>query len=231
MTKTAIGFLALGTLGAGCISRGQYDALERAYAEQRRHTSALGATVDRLTKENQGQRLQIKAMNALVEKREGELSIARTANVKKDQEWSDKLGSQLKALEKDNKGVRYDAEKNKLILEAAVFFAPGEATVLAESRGSLRQVANVLRTQQTRIHIVGHTDSDPVVRSKDKWPGGNWELSGARALSVLQVLHSDGSIPEGRLSFEGRGEHDPVSPNDSPANKKKNRRVEIFLRA
>ncbi|MCI0342727.1 MAG: OmpA family protein [Planctomycetales bacterium] len=231
MRRTAIGFLALGTLGAGCVSRGQYDSLERAYAEQRRHTAALGATVDRLTKENQGQRLQVKAMNALVEKREGELTLARTMNAKKDREWSDKLGAQLKALEQEGSGVKYDEKDRKLTLEAAVFFASGEASVLSESRGTLRKVAQLLRGQESRIHVVGHTDSDPVSRSKDKWPGGNWELSGARALSVLQVLHSDGSIPEARLSFEGRGEHDPVGPNDSPANKKKNRRVEIFLRA
>jgi type VI secretion system protein ImpK len=49
-------------------------------------------------------------------------------------------------------------------------------------------------------------------------------------MSVLILMNKEGSIRKQRLSFEGRGDTDPVAPNDSKSNKAKNRRVEIYLR-
>ena len=79
-----------------------------------------------------------------------------------------------------------------------------------------------------RVRVEGHTDSDPVVRTLDRWPRGNWELSGERALVVLIELRDRGGVPESMLSYCGRGPFDPVA-EDTEVGKRKNRRVEIFV--
>ena len=76
-----------------------------------------------------------------------------------------------------------------------------------------------------RFQVAGHTDDEPIRVSGYK---SNWELSTARGLAVVAFLVKSGMRAE-TLSAAGYGEFDPVSPNDSPENKSKNRRIEITL--
>jgi chemotaxis protein MotB len=76
------------------------------------------------------------------------------------------------------------------------------------------------------VAVEGHTDDDRIKYSA--W-ASNWELSSARALSVLHYLVDECSVPPQRLSANGYGEFRPVSPNDLSENKQKNRRVEIVI--
>ena len=73
--------------------------------------------------------------------------------------------------------------------------------------------------------IEGHTDNQPIKRSGWK---SNWELSTARALSVLHYL-SEKSVAEPRLAATGYGEYKPVATNDAREGRQKNRRVEIVI--
>jgi chemotaxis protein MotB len=75
------------------------------------------------------------------------------------------------------------------------------------------------------VGIEGHTDNDPIKKSGWK---SNWELSTARALSVLHYL-SEQSVNEPRLSAIGYGEYRPVASNDIKDGRQKNRRVEIVI--
>jgi chemotaxis protein MotB len=76
-----------------------------------------------------------------------------------------------------------------------------------------------------RVSIVGHTDSDPI--KKSKW-ADNWELSSQRSLSVLRYLIKRG-IPEDLIEAAGRGASQPVADNSSSSGKAQNRRVEVVV--
>jgi chemotaxis protein MotB len=78
------------------------------------------------------------------------------------------------------------------------------------------------------IRIVGHTDNVPISKAAQKVFPSNWELSAARATTVVRFLQQAGIAPE-RLIATGRAEYAPVAPNDSPEGRQKNRRIEITL--
>ena len=103
-----------------------------------------------------------------------------------------------------------------------IYFASGSATLKPESYSILDSVAILLRNNPTsRIQISGHTDSDGSEAS-------NQTLSERRAQSVYQYLVSTG-IAGNRLTTAGYGESIPVVPNNSAANKAKNRRIEFLV--
>jgi len=87
-------------------------------------------------------------------------------------------------------------------------------------------VASVLASFEDRsFQIEGHTDNVPI--STSAFPS-NWELSSARALSVVRLLIQGGVASE-RLSGAGYGEYQPVAPNDDPQSRRRNRRIEIVM--
>ena len=108
-----------------------------------------------------------------------------------------------------------------------VLFDSGKAKLRSDSLSKLNKVAGVLNTTvaDLNIGIEGHTDNEPIKKSGWK---SNWELSTARALSVLHHL-SEQNVNEPRMSAIGYGEYRPVAPNDSKDGRQKNRRVEIVI--
>jgi len=81
------------------------------------------------------------------------------------------------------------------------------------------------RDWDNQIRIEGHTDDLPIHNSV--FPS-NWELSSARAISVLRYFIQKGIEPQ-RLAAVGYGEYHPLVPNTSPENRARNRRVEIYI--
>jgi len=107
-----------------------------------------------------------------------------------------------------------------------VLFASGSATLGAEGRSTLTQVGTVLAELDDRtFQVEGHTDNVPI--STSQFPS-NWELSSARALSVVRVLIESGVNPE-NLSGAGYGEYQPVASNDDRDGRRLNRRIEIVM--
>ena len=117
--------------------------------------------------------------------------------------------------------------KNKRIysLDGAAFFQPGKSEISDASKREIQKLAAILRDSVGEITVEGHTDSTPISNSQYR---SNWELSTARASSVLAVLINSDISPE-RLSASGYGGFRPVASNDSPENRKKNRRVDIVV--
>ncbi len=110
-----------------------------------------------------------------------------------------------------------------------VLFASGSDKLTTEGKKILTSVATELKKNEYPVVVVGHTDSDPIVRTAAEWPRGNLQLGAGRALSVLEFLVSQG-IPEGRISLQSYGAHMPVATGSSAEAKKKNRRVEVMLK-
>lgn len=108
----------------------------------------------------------------------------------------------------------------------SVLFDSGRAEIKTEGREVLARVAEQLRQLEGhRVRVEGHTDSVPI--SNQRFPS-NWELSAARAVTVVRFLIEQGLDPAG-LSAEGLGPHQPIADNDTPEGRARNRRIEIVL--
>lgn len=118
----------------------------------------------------------------------------------------------------------------EITLASDVTFASGSDILSDGARKSLRQVAGQLTGEfaEYPIRVVGHTDNDPVVKTKAKY-GDNLGLSTARANSVARFMSSEMRIDPSRITPSGRGEQAPIADNKTSAGKAKNRRVEIVV--
>ncbi|MBN1870341.1 MAG: OmpA family protein [Candidatus Omnitrophica bacterium] len=139
------------------------------------------------------------------------------------------LETRLKS-EIDDKEVKVDMLDRGLVITfvSEVLFSSGKADLRPESLSKLQKVASVLKTtvSDLNVGIEGHTDNVPIKVSGWK---SNWELSTARALSVLHHLEDKEGIDPTRLSATGYGEFRPVASNATNEGKQKNRRVEIVI--
>ena len=117
--------------------------------------------------------------------------------------------------------------RSKLITEGklityGIYFDVNKDVVKPESYGTLKEIATVLQENpDVKVKIVGHTDSDGADAS-------NLDLSKRRGASVKNELVKSFGIEASRLESDGMGESQPVAPNDTPANKALNRRVEFI---
>jgi outer membrane protein OmpA-like peptidoglycan-associated protein len=117
--------------------------------------------------------------------------------------------------------------RSKLITEGklvsyGIYFDVNKDIVKPESNGTLKEIATVLtENPDVRIKIIGHTDSDGA-------DAANLDLSKRRAASVKNELSKGFGIDASRMETDGMGETQPVAPNDTPANKALNRRVEFL---
>jgi type VI secretion system protein ImpK len=103
-------------------------------------------------------------------------------------------------------------------------FKPGEATIGTDDQWLLGRIADALKRVPGQVDVIGHSDNIPIRTLR--FPS-NWELSRARAESVARLLAA--SIGPGRIRADGRGDAEPVTPNDTPQGRARNRRVEITL--
>jgi chemotaxis protein MotB len=112
-------------------------------------------------------------------------------------------------------------------LPNAILFDSGKAELKKVTSVELDHIYSVLRDKYSgkQVDVVGHTDTDPIKKSKWK---DNWELSAQRALSVLRYLVKRG-IPEDKIRAAGRGESQPIASNSTASGKARNRRVEIVV--
>lgn len=111
----------------------------------------------------------------------------------------------------------------RVALDAAVLFDVASSTLKPESRSAIASAAALIRERRaTRVLVEGHTDSD----GDD---AANEALSVARATAVRDALVAAG-VDAGMLRVRGHGERRPVAPNDTPASKARNRRVDLLVR-
>ena len=114
-----------------------------------------------------------------------------------------------------------------LEINASVLFASGQAQLRAESAIALEHVARVLAASEHAIEVEGYTDDAPI--STGQFPS-NWELSAARASSVVR-LFIDNGVAQERLSAIGYGPNRPVASNDTAEGRARNRRVTVTILA
>lgn len=113
-----------------------------------------------------------------------------------------------------------------LVLQERNLFESAEAVILEGAHPFLTKVGTLLEAIPNLVKVEGHTDSRPI--NTFRYPS-NWELSGARASSVIRFLVQNSNVESKRFMAVGYGETKPVVPNTSSENLKKNRRVVIVI--
>ncbi len=109
---------------------------------------------------------------------------------------------------------------------SGVLFDSGSAQLSTEARQTLNKLATILKTESHPIRVEGHTDTTPIATSQY---ASNWELSTARATSIVRFLVEEHQFNPAQLSASGYGEYHPISENSSVQGKQKNRRVDIVV--
>jgi chemotaxis protein MotB len=114
----------------------------------------------------------------------------------------------------------------KVSVQGPMFFERGKADLRSEVIDFLDRLALVIAQTPYQVHVVGHTDDNPIQTTL--FPS-NWELSLVRASRVARYLIESGAIDPRRFVVMGRGQYDPAYPNEGDANRALNRRVEIII--
>src|ERR1700704_4441871 len=232
--------VAAAVMAGGCVSQGTYDQLESdknqeitALQKQRRglqdqvqvlqaQRSGLEQQKTSLEQQQADLRRQINAL----EQQKAQLLAASQQNTSQYDALVRNLTEEVKKGE-----LQVRQYKDMLTVDVAeqLFFDSGKANLKDTGKAVLKKVGEALKGYEDKIiRIVGHTDNVPIRKSAQKIFPSNWELSVARATTVVRFLQENGIPPE-RMVASGRAEYQPIADNDPPEGRKKNRRIEITL--
>jgi chemotaxis protein MotB len=159
------------------------------------------------------------------------LNLALARKVNRLEQYRSEFFGRLRELLGDNPAVRIVGDR--FLFQSELLFGSGSATLGETGRSELSKLAETLRQVARRIpsdidwilRVDGHTDRVPIHNQAFE---SNWELSTARAVSVVRFLASQG-IAQKRLTAAGFGEFHPLDPADTPEAYARNRRIEIKL--
>lgn len=207
-------------------ARSDLDRVEKVLADRSAEAGAAMAemrqNIDQLTADG----------NELQQQLEAERQ-AREARLAEVQGTYDELVGKLE--EEIQRGeVKISELKGKLTVNVVdkILFDSGKAELKVEGIRVLQQIGDILKSAVDKnIQVEGHTDNVPIRGTlAQKYPT-NWELSTARATTVLHFLQDKASIPGERLSAVGYGEYHPIATNGTAEGRAKNRRIQIVLAA
>ncbi|WP_246069354.1 OmpA family protein [Marinobacter piscensis] len=123
--------------------------------------------------------------------------------------------------------INYDRKQVVIRFSEEATFESGKAAIKPEMIPIVERVVNVLAGCTGDVLVSGYTDDRPISSSRYR---SNWDLSAARAVSVVHELVMSRQVPAERVVAAGRAETNPLAPNDSAENRALNRRVEIAIR-
>jgi chemotaxis protein MotB len=177
------------------------------------------------------------AQVAAEQKKRADLEAAEAARLKAENrdlsKYQSEFFAQLSKLLEGQPGVRVVGDR--FVFSSEVLFQPASAELSPEGRAQIKSVVDTLMQVVPQIpagvpwiiRVDGHTDNTPLSGTgqfKD-----NWELSQARALSVVRYMQDVLGFPPERLAAAGFGEYQPVATGDTPEAKAQNRRIELKL--
>jgi len=188
--------------------KGQNNALGDQTAQQQ---SQLNASEQTLEKERQ----RLMQLQSLLDKQSAESKMLK-----------DKMSDALNSFNSNELTVTQKNGKVYISLSEALLFPSGSAVVNPRGVDALAKLAAVLNmNSDISVNIEGHTDSIPI-RGKYK---DNWDLSTARANSIVRILTDDYKVDPVRVEASGHSKYDPVDVNSTPEGRARNRRTEIIL--
>jgi chemotaxis protein MotB len=121
--------------------------------------------------------------------------------------------------------VQNNIEGVLISLSEQLIFEPGTANLNPDAYPVLDTIIEMVKGIENEIRIIGHTDNTPPVDPRYR---NNWELSLGRALVIAEYLQKGGINPK-RILVAGRGDSQPIFPNDTPHHRALNSRAEIIV--
>ena len=234
-----------GLAGAGAGAQGRANELGKALDSEKQVSARALAQIEVLNQQISALRRQLAALEEALdasEKRDKEsqtkiadlgqrLNVALAQRVQELSRYRSEFFGRLRAILGNRPDVRIVGDR--FVFQSEVFFDTGQALLLPEGRAELDKLATALIDLDKQIpaeiawvlRVDGHTDVRPINSPQFK---SNWELSSARAISVVQYLVSLG-VPAQRLVAAGFAEFQPLDPEKTEEAYKRNRRIELKL--
>ena len=235
-----------GLAGAGSDAQGRANELNKALDSEKSVTARALAQIEVLNQQISALRRQLAALEEALdasEKRDKELqgriadlgqrlNVALAQRVQELSRYRSEFFGRLRNILGNRPDIRIVGDR--FVFQSEVFFDTGQALLLPEGRAELEKLATALTDLDKQIpaeiawvlRVDGHTDVRPIFNSP--LFKSNWELSSARAISVVQYLISLG-VPAQRLVAAGFAEFQPLDPAPTEEAYKRNRRIELKL--
>ena len=213
--------------------RGQLGSLQAVLNEAADKDAAAKVQLDTLGSDLNAALAQV----ASEQKRRAELEAAEAARLAAENQdlsrYRSEFFGQLSTLLSGREGVRVVGDR--FVFSSEVLFTQGSADLAFEGRLQIAEVVGILDEVRANIppeidwiiRVDGHTDNVPVGGARGF--ADNWELSQARALSVVRFMQDDLDFPPERMAATGFGEHRPVALGNDDASRAQNRRIELKL--
>jgi len=200
-------------------------------AELQANISALRQQLARLEAALEASEQRDEEQQAVIADLGRRLNVALAGKVAELADYRSEFFGRLREILGHRADIRIQGDR--FIFQSELLFASGSAALGQEGREQLRQVAQSLIEISRQIpeeinwvlRVDGHTDRRPISTPQF---ANNWELSAARAISVVQFLISQGVPPE-RLAAAGFGPYQPIVQGDNPEALRRNRRIELLL--
>ena len=220
--------IAAMALLTSCVSKKKFDEeVTRAAAEK----SGLESQIAEAKSENeklQGEFADLEKNLNMSKQEIQDLSAQIKDNNGKIQKLQDAISEVFENYNPDDIMVEERGGKLYIVMNNAILFDAGRDKLTEESEELIGKMAEVFnKNGDLSIQVEGHTDSDPVKIHKATYKD-NWQLSAARALSVVRTLEENG-VSGGRLVAMGKGDTQPVASNETDEGKEKNRRTEFVI--
>ncbi len=244
MRTTIIPLLLVVILATGCVGKRKYVDATTTVDRLRADSASMSADANALRTQLYGLQDHAQLTAEELEQRKRELS-AKDEELRTKAERMDELDRRLRAqsdamsslrkkvsdalvgFRADELSVSMKDGKVYVSLSEKLLFASGSDKVDPKGKEALGKLADVLRVNSDiQVMVEGHTDSIPIRTSRF---ADNWELSTARATSIVRLLTKTYNVPGERVQAAGRGEFLPVAPNKDAESRARNRRTEIIL--
>ena len=148
-------------------------------------------------------------------------SVAEVLELKRQLQSA--MGDELKNQEMD---MKVTPEGFVISLKELGFFNSGQAGLLPGAAEKIKRIAAILVQHGLSLRVEGHTDSQPIHNEQFR---SNWELSTARAMTVLLILVDDSRFDPKKVSVAGYGEFRPIADDSTPEGRRMNRRVDLVV--
>ena len=233
-------------------SQRQVALLNQQTAELRSQLDALQGLLDEAEARDRASKVQIEKLGSNLNAALARVAAEQSAKAELEEREKERLAAEAAELGEEARDLRrYRSEffgrmrdilanqpgvrivGDRFVFDSEVLFQQGSATLGAEGREQVAQVARVIKQIAGEIppginwiiRVDGHTDKVPVGFNRQF--RDNWELSTARALSVVKYMVDAEGIPPERLAAAGFGEFQPIDAADTPEAYARNRRIEM----
>jgi chemotaxis protein MotB len=196
-------------------------------AKLQKQASELEANAARIAKEREQLRQEQSQLAATLEQER----LAKEEEIKRLTRTQEELSKSLQdEISKGNITIQQVRDRLTINMVDRVLFDSGQAQVKPAGVKVLKQVGDVLnKITDKQIRIEGHTDNVPISSKLQDRFKTNWELSTARATTVVRYLIDQGGVDRQYLSAVGYADTHPLASNDSEEGRSSNRRIEIVL--